>query len=172
MPVQVPASQQTPPPQLVGTPVQRTSHELPEQLTRPAHARAPEQSIAQVSPVHAIGAVQLSAAGQPTLHSLPPQVIPSVHEPAPMQSILHALEALQSMVDVHEPAPVHVTVHGIPGGQTMGPVHVPAAVHVTAQVPPGSHVPTPASAQIDGHTAAASIETTSAAASLASAVGT
>ena len=39
----------------------------------------------------------------------------------------------------------------------MGPVQVPAAVHPTAQVPSGSQVPRPASAQTEGHAAAASL---------------
>lgn len=44
----------------------------------------------------------------------------------------------------------------MPPGQTIGLVHVPAPMQVTVQVPAGSHVPMPASAQISGHTAAAS----------------
>jgi hypothetical protein len=119
--------------------------------------------------VQTIGPVHVSAALHPTLQALPPHAICCAHEPAPTQWTVHALAAMQSMVDAHEPAPVHVTVHGIPGGQTMGPVHVPAAVQSIVHVPPGSHVPTPASAQIEGHTSAASLTGRASLASLASA---
>jgi hypothetical protein len=148
-----------------------------ELLVTSAHVRSPVQPIAQVSPLHVMGRVQESsslhwmsqapalqsigpvhvpAAMHPTLQSLPLQEMRPVHAPAPMQWMLHWLAALQSTVAVHEPAPVHMTTQGIPGGQTTGVVHVPAAVHVTVHVPAGSHVPTPASSQIEGQTAAAS----------------
>jgi hypothetical protein len=164
--VQLPASQQTP----------------------ASHVRAPEHSTAQVFPLHVIGRVQESglvqwmshdaavheippvqvpAALQPRLQRLPPHAIPCVHEPAPVHVMSHLLDALQSIVDVHEPAPVQVTAQGIPAGQTMGPVHVLAAMHVTVHVPTGSQVPTPASAQMDGHAATASTVDRSGPASMA-----
>ena len=113
--------------------------------------------------VHVIAPVQVPAALHWRLQWLPLQAIPCVHEPAPVHVMSQALAPRQSIVDVHEPPPVQVTEQGMPAGQTMGPVHVPAAVQVTEHVPAGSQVPTPASAQIEGHTAAASIEGASAA---------
>ncbi|MDB4935093.1 MAG: hypothetical protein JWP87_2065 [Labilithrix sp.] len=160
------------------TPVQTTVVKVALLVTSALHARGPEHSTVHVSPVHATGCVHESAPGQrsshveashvigpvhvsatlhPSLHLLPPHPIRFTQEPAPSQLMTHALAALQSIVDVHEPAPVHVTVHGMPEGQTMGPVHVPAAVHTTAHEPAALHVPTPASAQMDGHISAASL---------------
>ena len=106
--------------------------------------------------VHEIAPVHVPAALQPRLQRLPPHAIPCVHEPAPMHVMSHLLDALQSIVDVHEPPPVQVTAQGIPAGHTIGPRHVAAAVHVTVHVPTESQVPTPASAQMDGHAAMAS----------------
>jgi len=153
-------------------PVQFTFVSAALLVTSPAHARAPEQSTAHVAPVHVmactqesgclhrtshdgelqtIGPVHVPAALQLTPHLLPLHVIRCVHAPAPTQSLLHTLAALQSIVPVHEPAPVQVTLHGMPAGQTTGSVQVPAATHAIAQVPFGSQVPTPASAQSEGH---------------------
>ena len=145
--------------------------------TSAAQARAPEHSTEQFFPLHEIGCVhvsgfwhrmshdlashtmgpvQVSAAEHETLQLLPPQEIPCLHEPAPMQLMMHALAAVQSTVRVHEPPPVQVTVQGMPGGQTTGSSQDNAAVHVMMQVPLLSQVPTPASAQSDGHASIAS----------------
>ncbi len=104
-----------------------------------------------------MGPAHVFAAVHATLHLLPLHAICCLHAPAPMHAMLHVLAAVQSMVDAQEPAPVHVTTHGIPAGQRIGSEHVSAAVHVTWQVPVESQVPTPASAQIEGHAAIASI---------------
>jgi hypothetical protein len=166
IPVQLPASQQTPPPQLA-VPAQSTVHVFPlHEIGRVQEfAAALSHWMSHDDALQAIGPVHVPAAMHAILHSVPPHAIAPVQEPAPMQSMMHELAAEQSIEEVHEPAPVQVTVHGMPGGQTMGPVQVPAAVHRTAQVPSGSHVPAPASAQTEGHTPAASF----ACASLASA---
>ena len=112
------------------------SHEDASHATVPVHVPAPRHARLQVLPLHAIG---------------------PVHEPAPTQLMVHALAAVQSIVEVHDPAPVQVTVHGTPDGHATGPVHIPAIVQSTRQVPPSSHVPRPASAQTEGHVPAASL---------------
>ncbi len=72
--MQVPASQHTPLMQL-GTPEQFALHEVPVQLTRPAHDVIPVQltfvsaALLVTSPAHA------RAAAQSTAHVLPVQVI-------------------------------------------------------------------------------------------------
>lgn len=157
--------------------------------TSSAQARAPEHSTAHVFPVqvidfvhesgflHAmshdpasqmIAPVQVPAAVHPTRHELPLHAIPLVHAPAPLQLMTHALAAVQSIGKVHAPAPKQFTAQGMPAGQTMAPVQEPAATQSTAQVPASLHEPTPASAQMDGHTPAASIVQVSGAASPAS----
>jgi hypothetical protein len=144
-----------------------------------AHARAPAQLTLHHSPVHEMGIGQVSmplhwishvvavqkigpvhapvpVPTHPKLQESPAHRMLLVHERAPMQSMAQVLADWQSICPVHDPAPTHVTAHGMPAGQTMGVVQVPAAVHVTVHVPASSHTPTPASAQILGHTAAAS----------------
>lgn len=203
MPVQLPASQQTPLAQLA-TPVQFALHSVPEQIARPlheaeplqlmvvsavtlletsaAHARSPEHSTAHDLPRQRMGCahesvclhlmsqdcasqticpVQVPAPSaespQATLQVSPEQTMGPVHEPSPTQAMLHERAEVQSTVEVHAPAPTQLTVHGIPGGQTRVDVQEPAPWQSMVHVPAGSQVPTPASAQIEGHTAAASI---------------
>ena len=165
-PVQVPASQQTPCPQL-GTPAQLTLHAAPEQLTRPLHeaipvhltvvsvavletsaaqARAPAQSTVHVLPLHAICCAQESGFLHWMSHEDASHAIGPVHEPSPAHATLH-VPTLHAICCVHEPAPSHLTVHALAALQSIDPVHVPAPMQVTAHGMPGGqtmgfvHVP-------------------------------
>ena len=182
----MPASQHAPAVQL-GTPVHEVMHDVPVQLTLPAHARAPEQStllsvpfaasvdphesgfshrishdaaVQAIEPAHVVAAVQL------ILHLLPPQPMRCLQAPAPMHATVHALECAQSMARGQESAPVQITEQGMPAGQAIGSSHEPAGVHVTMHVPSDPHVPIPASAQSAGHAATASMGRASIAASI------
>ena len=165
MPVQLPASQQTPLLQLSG-PVQLTLHEVPEQVTRPqelipvqlivvaaalletspAHARAPAQRTAHVFPLHEIVCVQESGLSQWMSHDDASHAIGPVHVPAAAHPMLHSLP-LHAIPPVHEPAPTHWMMHELAALQLIVDVHEPAPVQVTAHgMPAGQtmgpvHVP-------------------------------
>jgi hypothetical protein len=143
------------------SPTQLTEHVFPLHEIAFAQESGSLHWTAHVDAVHTIGPVHVPDELHPTLHSSPLHAMVPVHAPGPAQLMSHELAMLHSIVDVHDPAPTHVTLHGMPGGQMIGVVQEPAAMQVTMQVPAGSHVPTPASAQVKGHTALASILCTS-----------
>ena len=165
MPVQLPASQQTPPSQLP-TPVHVTLHAVPEQDTRlhevmppqltvvvlalletsVAHARAPEQSTAHELPLHEIGIGHESGFLHAMSHEDASHAIGPVHVPAVVHAILHSLP-LHAIRCVHEPAPTQLMMHELAAVQSIVDVHEPAPVHVSAHGTPGGqtmgpvHVP-------------------------------
>ncbi len=138
-------------------PAQFTMHESPVHEIGFAHVSVSVHWMSHAGAVQMTAPVQLPAPTHLTLHASPAQRMVLVQEPAPTQLIAHELALWQSICPVHVPAPVQVTTQGMPSGQTMGFVHVPSTPQVTLQVPASSHVPTPASAQSAGHTAAASM---------------
>jgi len=138
-------------------PAQFTMHESPLHEIGFAHVAVSVHWMSHAGAVQMTAPVQLPAPTHLTLHASPAQRMVLVQEPAPTQLIAHELALWQSICPVHVPAPVQVTTQGMPSGQTMGAVHVPLTPQVTVQVPASSHVPTPASAQSAGHTAAASM---------------
>ena len=138
-------------------PAQFTMHESPVHEIGFAHVSVSVHWMSHAGAVQMTAPVQLPAPTHLTLHASPAQRMVLVQEPAPTQLIAHELALWQSICPVHVPAPVQVTTQGMPSGQTMGFVHVPSTPQVTVQVPASLHVPTPASAQSAGHTAAASM---------------
>lgn len=129
-PVHVPASQQTPCPQL-GMPEQLTPHEVPEQPTRILHeplpvqltfvvldvletvaaqAFPPAQLTTHESPTHEMGLAQVSVSVHWISHAVAVQMIGPVQLPGPTHPTLQVSPA-HRIVLVHEPAPTQLMAH-------------------------------------------------------------
>ena len=106
MPMQLPASQQTPPVQL-GAPVQLTLHAVPSQFTR-AQVLTPVQLIVVKVALLVTSALHARAPAQSTAHEPPLHEIGCVQESGFMHSTSHA-GALHAIGPVHVSAAVHPT---------------------------------------------------------------